>query len=89
LLAAKKDKACPQHVFVIKCEEMTKTEMGGKRRSPVGSRGSFFIEFSHDKNFYFKRKGSPGFSPLEEKLFRHQELYKKRWNQLIKKGVLE
>jgi hypothetical protein len=34
LLAAKKDKACPQHVFVIKCEEMTKTERGVKGDHP-------------------------------------------------------
>ncbi|MEM3539102.1 MAG: hypothetical protein QXM29_04945, partial [Nitrososphaerales archaeon] len=89
LLAAKKDQACPQHVFVIECKEMNKKEMGGKRRSGVYNEG-FYIEFSHDKEFYFRRKWWPnGFSPLEEKLFKDREKYEKRWSQLKERGILE
>lgn len=90
LIAAEKDRAYPKHIFIIKCEEMTMAEMGGKRRSSVYTGGSFFIEFSHDKEFYFKRKWWPhGFTPLEEKLFKHPEVYQKRWNQLKENGILE
>jgi len=90
LIAAEKDKAYPQHIFVIKCKEMNEAEMGGKRKSGVYTKGSFFIEFSHNKEFYFKRKWWPrGFSPLEEKLFKHCELYQKRWDQLKENGILE
>ncbi|MEM0314100.1 MAG: hypothetical protein QXQ41_06105 [Candidatus Bathyarchaeia archaeon] len=90
LIAAQKDRAYPQHVFVVKCEEMTEAEMGGKRRSSVYTKGSYFIEFSHNKEFYFKRKWWPcGFSPLEEKLFKNRKLYEKRWNYLKENGILE
>jgi hypothetical protein len=89
LLAAKKDKACPQHIFVIKCEEMNEEKMGGERRSSVYTRGSFYIEFSYDKEFYFRRKWFKGFSPLEEKLFNDREEYEKRWSQLKERGILE
>ncbi|MBC7129673.1 hypothetical protein H5T51_00445, partial [Candidatus Bathyarchaeota archaeon] len=90
LIAAKKDRAYPQHIFVIKCEEMTTAEMGNERKSSVYTGGSFFIEFSYTRDFYFKRKGWPhGFSPLEEKLFKSREVYQKRWNQLKKNGILE
>lgn len=90
LIAAERDRAHPQHVFVIKREEMTKERMGGERRSSVYTKGSFFIEFSHSYEFYFKRKWWPfGPSPLEEELFKYREIYEKRWNQLKESGILE
>lgn len=90
LIAAKKDRAYPQHIFVIKCEEMTERTMGGKRKSGVFTKGSFYLEYSHDRNFYFKRKWWPkGPSPLEEDIFDNRELYERRWGELKRKGMLE
>jgi hypothetical protein len=89
LIAAERDGAHPEHIFVIKCEEMTEKTMGGLRRSSVFTKGSFYIEFSHDKDFYYKRKWHPkGPSPLEEDLFKNSEKYEKRWKELKEKGAL-
>jgi hypothetical protein len=89
LLAAEKDKALPRHIFVIKLEEMTEKEMDGQRKSVVYSKGSFFIEFSPDCDFYCKRKWCPkGPSPLEEKLCKNKEKYEERWSDLKQKGKL-
>ncbi len=64
--------------------------MGGKRKSGVFTKGSFYLEYSHDRNFYFKRKWWPkGLSPLEEDIFDNRELYEHRWGELKRKGMLE
>ena len=86
LLAAKEDEAHPQHIFVIKCEEMTEEAMGGKRDSGV-ARDSFYIEYSQDKQFYFRRRWWPkGPSPLEGELLENRIKYEERWSQLKRWG---
>ncbi|MEN3062214.1 MAG: hypothetical protein ABC595_03815 [Candidatus Methanosuratincola petrocarbonis] len=95
LVAAEKDGAYPEHVFVIKSEEMTEETMGGPRSSGVNSR-SFYLEFSHDKNFYDKRPWPKDdkrpehkkCSPLEKDLFKNREKYEKRWEELKERGTL-
>ena len=89
LIAAEKDGAYPRHIFVIKCEEMTDETMGGPRRSAVYSKGSFYVEFSLNKEFYYKRRWYPkGPSPLEDNIFKNWEKYERRWNDLKEKGTL-
>lgn len=89
LIAAQKDGAYPEHIFVVKCEEMNEKTMGGLRKSGVYTKGSYYIEFSHDENFYYKRRWHPnGPSPLEEDLFKNREKYEKRWSELKRKGEL-
>jgi hypothetical protein len=104
LLAAEENKAYPKHIFVIKCEEMTIDTMGGLRTSALYNKGSFFIEYSHEKDFYSSRKWGypisehsskersskekPKPSPLEEDLFNNPEKYKERWKELREKGML-
>lgn len=89
LLAAEKDGACPKHIFVISLDEMTEYSMGGKRKSAVFTKGSFFIEFSENEDFYHKRKWHPqGPSALEESLFRNSKEYEMRWRKLKKNGLL-
>jgi len=104
LLAAKENNAYPEHIFVIKCEEMTEDTMGGLRTSALYNKGSFFIEYSDEKDFYSSRKwgypisehsskerGSkekPKPSPLEEDLFNNPGKYKERWEELKEKGML-
>lgn len=58
LLAAEKDGAGPQHIFVIKIDEMNKETFGSERKSAVYNKGSYYIEYSEDKNFYSKKKVS-------------------------------
>jgi len=59
------------HVFVIKCEEMTNETMGGPRRSGISKR-SYYIEFSHNKDFYSTREWyCKGPSSLEHDLFKN------------------
>jgi hypothetical protein len=90
LIAAKKDEAKPKHIFVIKCEEMTYESMGGPRRSGVYTKGSYYIEFSHNKDFYKNRDWNRnGPSPLENDLFKNSEKYEKRWHELKEKGTLK
>lgn len=89
LVAAEKDGAYPEHVFAIKCEEITKDTMGGPRKSSVYNKGSFYIEFSHNKKFYYERNWYPkGPTPLEDDIFKNQEKYEKRWEKLKEKGTL-
>lgn len=89
LIAAKKDGAYPEHIFVIKSEEMTEDTMGGLRKSGVDPKGSYYIEFSHNENFYYRRSWHPrGPSPLEEDLFKNRDKYQKRWEKLQEKGWL-
>ena len=88
LIAAEKNGVYPEHIFVIKCEEMTEESMGGLRRSAVYSKGSFYIEFSHNKDFYSNRSWYKGFSPLEKDIFQNREKYEERWRELKKKGQL-
>jgi hypothetical protein len=76
------------HIFVIKCEEMTNETMGGPRRSGVSKR-SYYIEFSHNKDFYSTREWyCKGPSPLEHDLFKNPEKYEKGWHELKEKGTL-
>ncbi|MEM2094359.1 MAG: hypothetical protein QXI32_03580 [Candidatus Bathyarchaeia archaeon] len=78
LIAAKRDGAYPESIFVVKCEEMTEKSMGGFRCSSVYTKGSFYIEFSRNMDFYCKRSRHPkGPSPLEEDIFKNQTKYKK------------
>lgn len=89
LLAAKRDGAEPSHIFVLRVEEMKEGSMGGKRRSAVYTKGSYFIEFSENKNFYFKRKWHPkGPSEIEKSLFNIDE-HIALWGKLKSSGFLE
>jgi hypothetical protein len=89
LLAAKKDEAGPEHIFVMECDEI-KSKMGRKKRRTALSKKGFYIEFSEDKNFYGMRKWCQnGRSPLEELLFKHESKYRKRWEMLKEKGDLK
>ena len=89
LLAADKDKAIPQHVFVIRIDEMTESSMGRLRKSGVSSKGSFYIEFSNNKEYYHRRRWHPhGPSPLEESLFKQRSMHEERWKELKKNGIL-
>lgn len=89
LLAAHKDNAHPGHIFILKLNEMTEELMGGSRRSAVSSRRSFFIEFSENRDFYYKRKWHPrGPSPLEESLFTNGIRHRARWKELKLKGSI-
>jgi len=89
LLAAEKDGAKPEHVFVLKCEEMTHDSMGGLRRSGLSSRGSYYIEYSEDCDYYHKRRWHPeGPSKVEKALYDGSIDHKKRWEELKKTGVL-
>jgi len=88
LIAAEKDGAYPEHIFVIKREEMTEEAMGGLRKSGV-AKESFYIEFSHNENFYYKRSWHPyGPSKLEKDIFENREKYQKIWMELKEKGTL-
>jgi len=104
LLAAKKNNAYPEHIFVIRCEEMTEDTMGGLRTSALYNKGSFFIEYSHEKDYHSSRrwgypisehrskkrssKEKPEPSPLEKDLSNNPEKYEKRWDELKEKGML-
>jgi len=89
LLAAHKNEARPKHIFILKLDEMTEKSMGGLRRSSVSTRGSFFIEFSENKDFYHKRKWHPyGPSPLEESLLNNSIKHGTRWKELQMKGLI-
>jgi hypothetical protein len=88
LLAAKKDEAHPQHVFVITCEEM-KRLMGDPRPSGVWTGKSHYVEFSGDKNYYWRRKWYPqGPSPIEKSLFEERRKYERRWQELRNRGEI-
>ena len=90
LFAARKDEAYPQHILVIKCEEMTKDSLGGLRSSALYSKGSFYIEYSHNREFYYRRRWYPkGPSPLEEDIFKNRDKYEERWFELKEKGMLQ
>jgi hypothetical protein len=66
---------------------MTNETMGGPRRSGISKR-SYYIEFSHNKDFYSTREWyCKGPSSLEHDLFKNPEKYGKRWHEL-KKGTL-
>lgn len=86
---AEKDRARPKHIFVISLDEMTEYSMGGKRKSAVFTKKSFFIEFSENEDFYHKRKWHPQRpSALEESLFRNSKEHEMRWRKLKKNGLL-
>ncbi|MCW4047343.1 MAG: hypothetical protein NWE99_07255 [Candidatus Bathyarchaeota archaeon] len=90
LIAAEKDGAYPESIFVVKSEEMTEESMGGLRGSSVYGEGSFYIEFSRNKDFYYKRHWHPkGPSPLEKDIFQNREKYERRWEELKKKGQID
>lgn len=60
-----------------------------QRKSAVFTKGSFFIEFSEDEDFYHKRKWHPQApSDLEESLFRNCKEHENRWEELKKNGLL-
>ncbi|MEM4204295.1 MAG: hypothetical protein QXS54_09535 [Candidatus Methanomethylicaceae archaeon] len=89
LLAAKEGGAKPDHIFVLKCEEMTNQSMGGKRPSPV-NKSSYYIEFSENRKFYYKREWYPkGPAPLEKELHKNMKEYEARWEELKEKGYLD
>ena len=89
LIAAEKDGAYPESIFVVKSEEMTEESMGGLRGSSVYAAGSFYIEFSRNENFYCKRSWHKGPSPLEKDIFQNQAKFESRWEELKSKGCLE
>lgn len=69
---------------------MTEDSMGGLRGSSVYAKGSFYIEFSPNKDFYYKRRWYPkGPSPLEKDIFQNQAKYESRWEELKKKGQID
>lgn len=89
LIAAEEDGAYPKHIFVIRCDEITEDSLGGPRKSAVYTKGSYYIEFSHNKKFYHKRKWHrKGPSKLEKDIFENREKYEKRWKELKEKGTL-
>ncbi len=87
LLAAKEDRALPEHTFVLTCEELN--QLMEKRQSGVTTKPSFYIEFSESEEFYHKRRWQPGkLSGIEEKLFFNRATYEERWIELKSKGYL-
>jgi len=89
LLAAEDKGARPEHVFVLKIDEMTKETMVENRKSSLGSKDSYFIEYSANEDFYTSRKWHPfGPSTIEEHLF-NRKLHEERWFQLIENGKID
>jgi len=64
--------------------------LGGLRSSALYSKGSFYIEYSHNREFYYRRRWYPkGPSPLEEDIFKNRDKYEERWFELKEKGMLQ
>lgn len=87
LLAAEKGGAKPDNIFVLKCDEMNQNTMGGKRKSVVTNKGSYYIEYSTNPDFYFERNWHKGKSDVETLLQDHL-IHKTRWNKLVQNGEI-
>ena len=88
LLAAKKDDAFPEHIFVVTCDELIKY-MGKKRKSGVTTQPSFYIEYSECQDFFYRRHWqTSGPSSIEKKMFCNSNVYRERWKELKTKGHL-
>ncbi|MEM3434047.1 MAG: hypothetical protein QXP27_07725, partial [Candidatus Methanomethyliaceae archaeon] len=67
----------------------TNQSMGGTRPSPV-NKSSYYIEFSKNRKFYYKREWYPkGPAPLEKELHKNMKEYEARWEELKEKGYLD
>ena len=88
LLAAHKDEARPEHIFVLKLREM-KEFMKPRVSGEAGKEKSFFIETSDERDFLQKRTGIKPILELEKLLMEDRETYQKRWEELKQNGLLK
>ncbi len=87
LLAAESMSAKPKHIFVLPGTEMTNESMGGKRNSYVSNKGSYFIEYSENRDYYYARRWHQGASRVEELLW-DGSMHQARWEELVNNGEL-
>lgn len=85
LLAASKNDACPEHIFVLTAQEMKKY---CKKRKGLARKEQYFIHVpqNDDKDFHKKKKNESNY--IEKNLLKDTK-YKKRWNELVDFGELK